>query len=172
MFECAEIKSAINSIFHDPAGIFFKLGNTEACVLSDLNHEPWRRANEFLFLTPNLQPERSLLWTADQSETVAQASFVLFNFIYSLCSLLHFFSAPVGVFMKIIIFNPHYHTHASCAIVAVSDSSQNRFYFLLCLKPSFSSWTSHSSDPCEMHSSFAVIPSSFPGGLMEKCSWD
>lgn len=40
VFECAEIKSAINSIFHDPAGIFFKLGNTEACVLSDLNHEP------------------------------------------------------------------------------------------------------------------------------------
>lgn len=40
VFECTEIKPAINSIFRDPAGIFFKLGNTEVCVLSDLNHEP------------------------------------------------------------------------------------------------------------------------------------
>lgn len=40
VFECTEIKPAINSIFHDPAGIFFKLGNTEVCVLSVLNHEP------------------------------------------------------------------------------------------------------------------------------------
>lgn len=60
VFECTEIKLAINSIFHDPAGIFFKLGNTEVCVLSVLNHEPWRRANDFLFLTPDLQAERSL----------------------------------------------------------------------------------------------------------------
>lgn len=60
MFECTEIKPAKNSDFCDPAGIFFKLGNTEVCVLSDLNHEPWRRANDFLFLTPNLQLEHSL----------------------------------------------------------------------------------------------------------------
>lgn len=60
VFECTEIKPAKNSDFCDPAGIFFKLGNTEVCVLSDLNHEPWRRANDFLFLTPNLQLEHSL----------------------------------------------------------------------------------------------------------------
>lgn len=40
VLECTEIKPAINSIFCDPAGIFFKLGNTEVCVLSDLNREP------------------------------------------------------------------------------------------------------------------------------------
>lgn len=40
VFECTEIKPAKNSDFCDPAGIFFKLGNTEVCVLSDLNHEP------------------------------------------------------------------------------------------------------------------------------------
>lgn len=52
--------------------------------------------------------------------------------------------------MKIIIFNPYYQTHASCAIVAGDDSSLNLPFFLLYLKPSFSSSTSCNSYPGEI----------------------